>query len=217
MFLFFNSLLITAAHVAPKDNFYVARAEPTPISAAVVEPLTVTRPTEPREVPFYSQFADIDSPEWKKVGCGVTSLAMVIDYYSDETVSVNALLARGLAAGAYLPDAGWTYAGLIGLGERYDLTGSSHDLAGSSASAALAELRGFLEEGPVIASVHYKFEPTNPIPHLVVLSGVDGDTIYYNDPAAKSGSGEISVDGFVAAWKKRFVVIRPTESAKANA
>jgi len=33
------------------------------------------------DVPFYSQFVDISAPAWKKVGCGIASLAMIIDFY----------------------------------------------------------------------------------------------------------------------------------------
>jgi uncharacterized protein YvpB len=77
------------------------------------------------DVPFYSQFKDILSAQWQKVGCGVTSLAMIIDYYDPNTVSVNTLLKQGIAAGAYDTNAGWTYAGLIGLSQKYGLDGNS--------------------------------------------------------------------------------------------
>lgn len=165
--------------------------------------------TSTATVPFYSQFKDISSTKWQKVGCGIASLAMVVDYYRDDAPSVDTLLRQGIAAGAYSP-AGWTYQGLIGLARRYGLSGQSYDLGGQSARVAFAQLTQQLAHGPVIVSVHYKFEPTNPIPHLVVIDRVDGDYLYYNDPAAKSGDLRISVDTFLKAWKKRFIVIRPT-------
>ncbi len=161
-------------------------------------------------VPFYSQFKNITSPVWQKVGCGVTSLAMVIDYYKP-AVSVDTLLKQGVAAGAYLQKAGWTYAGLISLGKKYGLTGSSYDLANSSTGAAFSQLKGSLKDGPVIVSVHYKFDPKSTIPHLVVINGIDGDTLYYNDPAAKTGDKTISTAEFLKGWKKRFIVMRPTK------
>jgi uncharacterized protein YvpB len=162
------------------------------------------------EVTFYSQFTDIKSPEWKKVGCGVTSLAMIIDYYKPDTVVVDTLLNQGIKGGAYLKNAGWTYKGLISLGNKYGLDGESYDLSSMSNKSSLEKFNTYLKDGPVIASVHYKFDPKSTIPHLVVITGIDKDTMYYNDPAAKVGGKTISTEDFMKAWKKRFIVVRPT-------
>lgn len=160
-------------------------------------------------VPFYSQFADISSTAWQKVGCGIAGLAMLIDFYSDEAVSVDTLLQRGIAAGAYLDSAGWIHSGLIGLSKAYGLGGESRSLAGLSMADAFAELEAELINGPVMASVHYTFEPTNPIPHLVVINGVKDGKVFYNDPAEVSGGGSLSIEKFQRAWKKRYIEIRP--------
>jgi ABC-type bacteriocin/lantibiotic exporter with double-glycine peptidase domain len=160
-------------------------------------------------VPFFSQFRDIESPQWQKVGCGITSLAMIIDFYEPHAVSANALLKQGVAAGAYDYNAGWIYAGLIGLSKHYGLDGSYYNLTTLDTAAAYAELAKHLETGPVIASVHYKFDPKSTIPHLVVLNNIEGDTIYYNDPAAKTGEKSISKSAFLKAWKKKIIEIRP--------
>jgi len=161
------------------------------------------------DVTFYSQFKDIQAPDWKKIGCGVTSLAMIIDYYKPDTVSVNTLLKQGIKNGAYLKNAGWTYNGLISLGNKYGLDGESYDLASQSDASAFKKLGLYLKDGPIIASVHYKFDPKSTIPHLVVITGIEKGLIYYNDPAAKIGGKTISSSDFLKAWKKRFIVIRP--------
>ena len=176
-------------------------------------PVPVTIPN----VPFYSQFHDIEAPSWQKVGCGVTSLAMVIDYYQPEAVSVETLLKQGIASGAYLSSAGWTYKGLIGLGEKYGMSGSSYDFGTSDVKTAFAQIKGYLAGGPVIASIHYKFDPKSTIPHLVVIDGIENDVVYYNDPAAKTGEKQISSADFLKGWKKRFIVIRPTKNGKSAA
>jgi ABC-type bacteriocin/lantibiotic exporter with double-glycine peptidase domain len=160
-------------------------------------------------VPFYSQFADITSPKWQKVGCGVASLAMIIDYYKP-AVSVNTLLTQAVAKGAYNENAGWSYAGLISVSKGYGLDGTAYDLGSSDTKTAYAALKKAVGKGPVIASVHYKFDPKSTIPHLVVIDGIKDDVIYYNDPAAKSGEKKISSADFLAAWKKRYIAIRPT-------
>lgn len=176
---------------------------PVPVQAAQSEVKSIP------SVTFYSQFKDIQAPDWKKIGCGVTSLAMIIDYYKPNTVSVDALLKQGIKNGAYLKNAGWTYSGLISLGNKYDLHGESYDLASQSDTAAFKKFKSYLKDGPVIASVHYKFDPKSTIPHLVVITGIEKDLVYYNDPAAKTGDKTISSADFQKAWKKRFIVIRP--------
>jgi len=181
-----------------------------PVAIAVESAPIVYATTTVPLVPFYSQFKDITSTTWQKVGCGVTSLAMIIDYYKP-AVSVNTLLKQGIAAGAYDPSAGWTYKGLIGLSNQYGLSGASYDLATLSSAAAYTQLGGYLKDGPVIVSVHYKFDPKSTIPHLVLIDGIVGDTLYYNDPAAKAGEKTISSADFLKGWKKRLIVIRPTK------
>ncbi len=184
---------------------------PPPVTVPVVTSALVATTSIP-SVPFYSQFKDITSPTWQKVGCGVASLAMVIDYYKP-AVPVNTLLKQGVASGAYLKSAGWTYKGLIQLAEKYGLEGNSYDLAALSSNTAFEKLKAHLQDGPVIVSVHYKFDPKSTIPHLVVIDGIEGDMVFYNDPAAKAGQKQIPTSDFLKAWKKRFIVIRPAGEA----
>ena len=160
-------------------------------------------------VPFYSQFTDISDPNWRKVGCGIASLAMIIELYNPGKVSVDKLLDQGIKSNAYLSDAGWIHHGLIKLAQKYGLNGDTHDLSGLSTQKALAILEDTLTTGPVMASVHYTFDPKNPIPHLVVINKIDGNTVYYNDPSEKAGNGSISTDKFLKSWKKRYIEIRP--------
>ena len=171
--------------------------------ASTVKTDTITK------VPFYSQFTDITKPGWQKIGCGIASVAMLIDYYSDRQINVDALLEKGIANNAYLSDAGWIHAGLIGLSREYGLDGQSKSLAHLSPDAALAELGTVLADGPVMASVHYTFEPTNPIPHLVVINSIKDGQVYYNDPAETAGNGSLSTEQFKKGWKQKYIVIRP--------
>lgn len=159
-------------------------------------------------VPFYSQFTDISSPKWRGVGCGIVSLAMLIEYYEPGAVTVDQLLARGIDAGAFLPNAGWKHRDLVNLSRRYGLDGNNYDLSGESKSVAYATLKRHLADGPVMVSVHYKFDPKSTIPHLAVINGIADGKVYHNDPAGKK-SGVVSEAEFLAAWKKRFIVIRP--------
>ena len=164
------------------------------------------------DVPFYSQFKDIRSPQWQKVGCGITSLAMIINYYDPNAVSVNALLSEGIASGAYEQNVGWIYAGLINLSQKYGLDGTYHDLSGLDTQTAFDQFQNYVKTGPVILSVHYKFDPKSTIPHLVVIDAVNDGVVYYNDPAAKNGEKQISVADFLKGWKRKVIVIRPAQN-----
>ena len=163
------------------------------------------------EVPFYSQFEDISDPEWQKLGCGIADLAMLIEFYKPGIVSVNALLQEGISAGAFVPGAGWSHKGLAMLARNYGLTGTNatYDFSQLSAGDAFSRLEKFLAEGPVIASVFYRLEPGNPIPHLIVVNGVSDGQVFYNDPAESGPGYEISIPDFQKAWKKRLIVVRP--------
>lgn len=179
----------------------------------MARPATSTIPV----VPFYSQFKDIVSPAWKKVGCGVTSLAMILEYYKPDSASVSTLLTQGIQSGAYIKNVGWSYAGLISLGKKYGLRGESYDLGKKSKVDAYTQFKASLTDGPVIASVHYHFDPKSKIPHLVVINGIKDGLVYYNDPAGKTGAGHISEAVFLSAWKKRFIVMRPVTDARQSA
>lgn len=172
---------------------------------------TITIP----EVPFFSQFKDITSPKWQKVGCGITSLAMIIDFYKPAAVSVNVLLGQGIAAGAYAQNAGWIYQGLINLAHKYGLSGQYYNLSALDAQSAFTQFKQYLKDGPVILSVHYKFDPKSTIPHLVVINAVADGIVYYNDPATKAGTKQISVADFLKGWKRKVIVIRPAPAHQA--
>lgn len=159
-------------------------------------------------VPFYSQFKDISATEWQKNACGIASLAMLIDFYKPGTVAINTLLKEGITDGAYLNSAGWIHKGLADLAGKYGLKGKTYDLSRSDMDTAYSKFKEILEDGPVIASVFNKFDPKSTIPHLVVITGIDGDKVFYNDPSAASGGREISASDFMKGWKKRFISIR---------
>jgi ABC-type bacteriocin/lantibiotic exporter with double-glycine peptidase domain len=180
-----------------------------PVHAKIVPSTALSIPS----VPFYSQFKDIHTASWQKVGCGIASLAMIIDYYSTDTISVDTLLKEGINRDAYNIKNGWIHKGLISLSSEYGLSGDSYDLTFLGKNAAFEKLKTSLADGPVIVSIHYKFDPRSSIPHLVVLDGIDDQgIIYYNDPAAQVGKKKISSADFQRGWKKKFIVLRPTEN-----
>jgi ABC-type bacteriocin/lantibiotic exporter with double-glycine peptidase domain len=171
----------------------------------------VSQPNTHTVIPFYSQFADISSAEWRNKSCGIASLAMIINYFNPGAVTPQKLLTQGINSGAYITDAGWSHQGLANLASKYNLVGKVYDLSKLKTETAFSQFKDILKDGPAIASIHYKFEPTNPIPHLVVITAIVGDTVFYNDPASKEGDKQISADKFMKSWKKRFITVRPTK------
>lgn len=194
------------AHVAPLPSTSLAAAQLTALKPYAKSPAIP-------DVPFFSQLKDIQSPQWQQVGCGITSLAMMIDFYKPNTVSVNGLLQQGIIAGAYDDKAGWNLGGLIQLGERYGLAGIFYDFSALSAKTALSNFKTLLSGGPLILAVHNKFNPKSTVPHLVVIDGIKNNVVYYNDPAAKSGKKRISVSNLIRGWKKKMIVLRPADKS----
>ncbi len=158
-------------------------------------------------VPFYSQFTDIEWSDWRRNACGVVSLAMIIEMYYPDKTSPQKLLEKGISLGYYLDEFGWTHQGLVSLAQMNSLKGKAYDLANASMESAFNQLLRSLEKGPVMASVYYGFDPHSPIPHLVVIKGVEKGFVYYNDPAEDLEGGKITVAKFKTAWKKRFIAV----------
>lgn len=161
-----------------------------------------------RNVPYLSQFNDITSPVWQKRGCGIASVAMVIEYYKSRSVSVDTLLNNGIKDDGYIDKVGWKHSTLVKLSKKYNLNGFAYDFSNDSKEKAFSEFKKDLALGPLIASVHYTFDPKNIIPHLVVITDIKNDTLYYNDPAL--GIGHLSKEKFINSWKKRYIKIYPT-------
>lgn len=168
------------------------------------------------DVPFYSQFNDIKNPRWQKEGCGIASLAMVIDFYKPNTVSVAKLLNQAINSGAYLNNIGWKHKELSALAGNYGLAEKNYDLGKSGNSAAFAQFLGFLKSGPVIVSIHNKFDPKATLGHIVVVTGFENNFIYYKDPAGNSKEEKIPVKNFLNGWKRRFIIVRE-KSENSNA
>lgn len=174
------------------------------------------------DVPFVSQQVYVDE-QWRRFGCGIASLKMVFDFWHGKdprntTEGADDLYASGLAAGAFDPEIGWWHAGLVALAtdrgyEAYNRDFGPRSRTPRTAEESLDELRRELAAGPVIASVYYDFDPARGGGHLVVLSAVTDDTVELNDPLPEQrsdGRRSMRLPQFLAAFKHRFIVVRPT-------
>ncbi|TSC89236.1 MAG: Uncharacterized protein G01um10143_617 [Parcubacteria group bacterium Gr01-1014_3] len=160
-------------------------------------------------IPHYSQFLDIPRVEWRAEGCGIAALAMEIEFYKPKSVSIPSLLSQAIKSGAHELGVGWKHKQLADLAELYGLDGINYDLTGMSKQEAFGEFKDRLAEGPVIVSVHNKFDPRAALGHMVVVTGMDNGYVFYHDPAYDNKIAKmISEKGFMKGWKQRFITVR---------
>lgn len=165
------------------------------------------------EVPYLSQFNDLDDVEWQGRACGVTCLAMVLAYYEKEKRPLKALINLGEELKAYNDKYDWYDSGLCSIANRLGYTAfrrrwalskideeffkkegrTANDNEAYNSQAVkegLYSLENSLRLGvPVIVSVSKNFDEYNK-GHFVVLTGYekDGEKLagfYYNDPNSR--------------------------------
>jgi ABC-type bacteriocin/lantibiotic exporter with double-glycine peptidase domain len=163
------------------------------------------------QVPAYSQFLDVKEKNWRRRSCGIVSLKMVMAYWQAETASIAALIRTGRRLKAYTEKSGWTHKGLVRIAKKYGFDGQNFDWAEESSEKAFREMKRWLKLGPVIASVRRDLVPEGT-GHLIVVTGIDGRRVFYNDPDSKTRKHlvrKIAIKRFVGGWKKRIIVIKP--------
>lgn len=174
----------------------------------------MTPPTIHYDVPLYSQIADISSVEWKQKGCGVTDVAMIVEFYKPNTTSVQAVLEEAIKGGAYVKNVGWSHEGLAALASKHGMVGKIYDFSDSKKENALSKFENIIDQGPAIASIHRGFDSKSSFGHLIVITGYDADFIYYNDPGKHDGIRKVSISQFMSGWKRVLIVIKPIELKK---
>ena len=189
----------------------------TPLSSQTsnilsMEPIIAPKATMPYSVPLFSQISDISSEKWKQKGCGVTDVAMIVEFYKPKTTTVQKVLEEAIKEGAYEKNVGWKHDGLAVLAEKYGLIGKTYNFSKLDENAAFDQLKNILKEGPVIASIHRGFNPKSSFGHLIVVTGFDNNLVYYNDPGKHDGIRKVSTTDFMKGWKEMLIVIRPPES-----
>lgn len=173
-------------------------------------------------VPYSSQYTDLGHHEWRARGCGIASLHMVMAYWhaqdaGNQLPSLNDLLTRGRAIGAYREGIGWTHAGLVNLAVEFGYNGFNADFAPQSpepksAEDAWASLAGDLSRGPVMASVYAGLDAARGGGHIVVVTGIQDNLVHLNDPeemSEREGKRILALSVFLPAFKRRYIVIRP--------
>ena len=179
-------------------------------------------------VPYYSQFLDVEDKEWMPRSCSVVCLKMVFDYNSiDTNLSIDDLKQEGVIIGEYTID-GWSHEVLVRLARNHGLHAYRQEfrsqiinLANSIAKESKHEKK-LIDEGmkklteelrnkrPVIVSIN-KFTLGQEKSHAVLLTGFEEENgeitgFYYHDPESlnreKAMHLFVDLEIFKKAWRK---------------
>lgn len=166
-------------------------------------------------VPKISQHKLVSDASWDSSACGIASLCMLLSYLDpDAPVTGDAVFKKCFSIGGYLPGVGWKHKELAQTADLFGFSGQAYDWYNDSSEDAFEKLTKELKTGPVIASVYNNFTPGNG-GHLVVITGIEGATVYIHDPAESDSekiAKKIPIDSFLHGWKRRIIVVRKKES-----
>lgn len=137
--------------------------------------ITVAAPF-PLEVPYYYQMDNAYEPSST---CGITTAAMLVDYWSDGAVSPDSLYLAYGKSQAQSPS---------GLAQLYEWEGLDAEYG---TGATRAELRAHLDAGRPVA-VHGWWTSAG---HITLLVGYDDAGWYVHDPAGDWGQGYFNPGG----------------------
>ncbi len=178
------------------------------------------------QVPPLSQHTHIRNKNWKTKTCGIVGLCMISEYF-DKKIPREQLLKLGLKLNftyknkeysAYSPEFGWNNWGLVHLAEKFNFKGIVYDWSIDNdhckklnKKPAFQKLKNYLKKYPILASIYLNFNPKKG-GHLVVITGISGTKISYNDPDSKIKKQipkSVPIKKFLTGWKKRIIIIHP--------
>jgi hypothetical protein len=170
---------------------------------------TVERNATWLPVPYFSQF---DGTAYSRANCGPTSLSMALAAFGkDVSISDIRRSANRIQGTTGWYDAGVAIQVLADLAGANGLSVQGLYSGGGFDRWTFDEVRDALRHGHlVIPQVHLASLPgqegsSRAVDHYIVITGFDGKTFYYNDPAfsGRAGAGlAISEDRLGLAWKR---------------
>lgn len=159
-------------------------------------------------IPYISQYRDIQDEYWQKRACGLVCLKMVLDFHQVKTPEVNEFLEIALEKETF-GKSGWVHDKLLDLAKDYGLKAQRKEKIED-----VEELKDFLDEdNPIIVSIKAKrfLEEFEEKFHQIVLTGYDDQGFYYNDPDYKDEEGKelfIGNQKFEKHWRKMAIFIQ---------
>lgn len=149
-------------------------------------------------------------------GCGPTAMAMVLATWCDQSVTPKSECAWALAHGFKAPHQGTYYGYFEAAGTRFGLTVQrlNHTtLYQNSQSPYHAQARAALDAGDLVIACMGPGHWTRS-GHYVLVYGVQGDTVYINDPASTKTSRTQGSYSLFRQQVKFYWVIKHPETDK---
>lgn len=158
------------------------------------------------DVPYYSQFVDIQDPFWMLRGCGAVSLAMVAEFHGATTPDILVLCNEARERGGYDMESGWIHDYLVMRARELGLQAERKE-----GMKDIDELIASLESGsPVIVSVEKRVLEQKRF-HMLVLVGFDDSGFIYHEPeSTDKEKGKYRVctyDQFVDYWRGKALFV----------
>ncbi|MFT5179756.1 MAG: hypothetical protein ACI9GH_000247 [Candidatus Paceibacteria bacterium] len=164
------------------------------------------------DLPHYSQYDDIKDSFWQNKSCGVVCVKMILDFLNkDNLTTIASLIKEGIEIDGYSKE-GWLHGSLVILlrnhgvpAYRQEFRSKDEKFQKELEAKGIEKIKKSLEgNNPVIVSVKSDFDD-NKDSHLIVLTGYDDESVYYNDPNTKDGNTKkdvkVDFDKFVEYWR----------------
>lgn len=133
------------------------------------------------DVPYYSQYADIQDPFWMLRGCGACALKEILEFYGKEASDLVTLCNEAKEAGGYDMENGWVHDYLVSKAASCGLPAFRKE-----GISDLNEIISYLNEGkPVMVSVEKRVLEQTRF-HIIVLTGFEEEngeisSLYYHE------------------------------------
>lgn len=157
-------------------------------------------------IPYYSQFIDIQDPFWMLRACGGISLKMVAEFQGATVPDLLTLCNEAKDRGGYDVENGWIHDYLVMKAKELGLQAKRKE-----GMTDVDELLAFLESGnPVIVSVEKRVLEQKRF-HILVLVGFDGEGFIYHEPEStdkeKGQYRTCTFDTFMEYWRGKAIFV----------
>lgn len=157
-------------------------------------------------VPYYSQFIDIQDRFWMLRACGAACLKMVAEYQGKTVIDLLSLCNEAKERGGYDMTNGWIHDYLVTKAQEFGLQAYRKE-----GLTNLDEIIASLDaSNPVIASVEKRVLEQTRF-HMIVIVGYEGDNIFYHEPEStdkeKGQYRTCSKNIFLNYWRGKCIFI----------
>jgi len=160
------------------------------------------------DVPYFSQYKDVQEPSHRLTSCGMTCVYMALQYLGSETPTLDEMIQGGVEAGGY-GRSGWIHDYFVNLFQEsgYECERHEHMRDSDVHMISFAIKNG----SPVILSVERRLWDQRLF-HMVLITGVressngDLEGFFYHDPASLRENGSrhlyVPLGTFYLDWRR---------------